>query len=1672
MVQSVSDTADALLFGRFRYIRTLGEGGSATVFEVVDEAHPERPHRALKAVQPDAAPWVSTEFARVRKVHHPRVARVHELLRLTEPSGPSFGLARGTLLLLQALVEGVSADLAASRFVDPEARLRWVLAVGIAVAQGLEAVHQAGLVHGDVKPQNIVVGAKGEGATLVDFGLARLVGDASLSPRGTLTGTPAYMAPEAFFQRPRFASDVYALGATLYDLYTLAGALAGAGTSQPGSSVDIGVASDGTMIGPGTPPSRPLDCLDHPALRQALGPLLDPDPETRLADGGQAHTFLSQVLEAYEGGTPIRVNVDGVRLSQRDGVAWLRHPPLVGRDGELEALVRHLQEAPVVWVTGPMGVGRRRLVQEAVAELQRQVGTASRSERESESWAREVVPSPPMLWGTFDVPLDVDAVVTLEQTDPRLPELSARVRDARARGRFLRYAIIGAEGPADETIAQVCLAPLGADDVKALADRVLPEPLSAPRLRALMQQTAGLPGRVRVALTRQLSPQPRAGFGVSPAEAEELFGELTDAEATWLSRLAVATVACPLSGLSPADHAALDELRQRGLVLVQEGGLCARRDVSHAQRVHMGRDERARVTSELCACLPDGARAHSPALDISLLAGEGRLREAAERGRAQVRKMLNQGRHEEAAELLALKGGWDAEGDEVAAAIWVDASSHYEASRGRFAEALSWLRRAEATPECAPDGDRESYWSVRAASYLRRVGDHGGLRARVDAVLGHAPEGSMAHGAALRLLARSAFDERDFERCAGLLATIDAQGGTSVEALLRLHADLPEELRPLSVYGVETALLLGVYAQGQIPETTRDQAARLVDALPETAAVARARLLNVLALVYRSQGASSLSLAAFARAEESAAKGSDAVLYGHAEVNYGTALLDRGDLGGATAHLRRGVRVLLEVGAARDASRALYNLGTALLLCGEAVQADWALEEALREDSIDPETRAFATVARMETALLLGRTAEVRRLADAAQGGSLTESLRWRVGARVCLCLHQLGDHEKARDILNTLPEPDDEAHVLEGELRAELSLTFARHALADGDGTRAVALSVMAANLLREAGTFGMRVRTLGGAMELTRVAGQAEMSAGLGRELRGLLEAALDSVPLDQRARMRAMPTYRRALSQSTEGNGAVRLLSRRGEASRDPLVTSLVAISMARTLKGVVMAFLEGVLRCSGAERAMIVRDADPMSVPFARTDAGPIPREARFFSTSVVRRALETQGRVWATDALTHELLKAARSVHAMQVRSVLAYPLPALPLRSGEGEAAYPHVLYVDDRLRPDALDEGSAKILAPLVQVFVASLARVQALRQEQRVRHRLARRAEALEVEVAQQREAYPAEAGEQALKALVGESPVMRAMRRRVRRVAPSDVPVLILGESGTGKELVARAIHALSDRAEGPWVAENCGAVPEALMESVLFGHAKGAFTGAHRDHRGLFELADGGTLFLDEVAEMPLSMQAKLLRVLQAKEVRRVGDGRVRPVNVRIVAATHHDLRARVASGAFREDLFYRLAVVDVSVPALRERLEDLPVLVHHFVAREAAGAHLDPQWIESLRGEALSGNVRELENLVRRQLLLGGANAVALSDGRGALATKARTEELPVAAADPLKVGDRPLGDDLDMRTHVDALERHLITEALKRTDGNQTRAARLLGVSRYGLQKMLKRLAL
>jgi transcriptional regulator with PAS, ATPase and Fis domain len=303
------------------------------------------------------------------------------------------------------------------------------------------------------------------------------------------------------------------------------------------------------------------------------------------------------------------------------------------------------------------------------------------------------------------------------------------------------------------------------------------------------------------------------------------------------------------------------------------------------------------------------------------------------------------------------------------------------------------------------------------------------------------------------------------------------------------------------------------------------------------------------------------------------------------------------------------------------------------------------------------------------------------------------------------------------------------------------------------------------------------------------------------------------------------------------------------------------------------------------------------------------------------------------------------------------------------------------------------------------------------------------------------------------------LGKSPAVGHIRTLIEKVKDLDAPVLITGESGTGKELIARAIHTTGMRSGGRFVAVNCGAIPDPLLESELFGYARGAFTGAVKDRAGLIEDADGGTFFLDEVGDLSFPLQSKLLRLLQEKEIRRVGENRMRPVNVRFVSATNKDLDREIDRGRFREDLFYRLRIIAIEIPPLRERKEDLLLLLDHFIEKycqemKKERAYFTPRALDLLMSYGWPGNVRELQNEVQRSLILGGDDRLIREDF---LSPKLNPRQ------------EMSSGSDTNFFEAKAEFIRRFLDQALLRANYNKAKTAEEIGISRQGLFKLIKK---
>src|SRR5262245_21544411 len=445
-----------------------------------------------------------------------------------------------------------------------------------------------------------------------------------------------------------------------------------------------------------------------------------------------------------------------------------------------------------------------------------------------------------------------------------------------------------------------------------------------------------------------------------------------------------------------------------------------------------------------------------------------------------------------------------------------------------------------------------------------------------------------------------------------------------------------------------------------------------------------------------------------------------------------------------------------------------------------------------------------------------------------------------------------------------------------------------------------------------------------------------------------------------------------------------------------------------------------------------------------------DRESVANPERKLSRAIVARAMAGEG-VYSKDAQEGDL-GSSQSIADLKLRSVLA-----MPLRVGDAVLG---CLYLDHRFHAQVFAErdlswlmafaDQAAIVLHLYSLLAVNAAQQAQLEEQNR---RLAATVAAQVEEITALRPCAARSDLQRAFPALVGDAPAWLAALQRLDRGADADFPVLLHGESGTGKELAARALHDAGPRRRGPFVAVNTAAIAETLLESELFGHEKGAFTGADKARLGLFRQAQGGTLFLDEIAEMGLELQARLLRTLEERQVRPVGSDQSHPIDVRIVAATNRDPRAAIQQGRLREDLYFRLAVVSVRLPPLRERAADVPVLARHFLAEIAAAAgtpcqELPPELAQALQRRPWPGNLRELRNQMQRLCALAGG---------GPLPTA-----LPAEAALPATGAEPPAGYALA------AIEQWAIARALQAAAGNRSEAARLLGIARRTLYARLK----
>ena len=1610
----------ALLAGRYAFEAELSPGGSGRVMRVRDIALGEV--CVAKAVDPANAAGLAAELEALREVRHPGVVQPRELLRLAQALGPPFVLPAGTAVLVSSWVPGQT--LAAH---GPCASWQDLAELGAALAGALSELHRANVVHGDVSPNNVMITP--EGPVWIDLGHA---GAPRITGPGA-SGTLGFMAPEAFAGARTPGTDLFSLAATLLSV-------APGAPRDAAPELTLAEAHERAL---GVRHTLAERLLGAPApLAELLGAMLAPDAAARLDDADEVARRLRWVSSppGAEQDADARPSGRAGKRSPERLASALRHAPFVGHTEALERVVNAVRArsvaglpATLVEVMGPRGSGRERFAHELAQRLQRLafdagwvVPTVTRS---------QALPSPPahpsILIGADGLD-SARALRFLDATEVQRAPCVVVASGAPASEDDTRDHDHGGE----PRHVRATLLPADAPTVRALLARVFGEEPSDADVDAALQLSGGLVGTLCSvlathaldgSLTRprdlpRLSSRSRGSHGALP--------KLPTATLELLERAALCRDGLPLDSDAPEGLSAALTL---GLLSVSSVGLLVpRADVRETMLAGLTRTRRVSIANALLGKVDDAlVRVH-----LALEADDPR-------------------RAEEELTTALRRAPAHSPGGAPPERVFELAARLPAPSPATRCATAEWLRRAgEPALALSLLGDaRGSAAALLRVEILRQRGDVTGAQQAL-ATVAEVERDSGLNEVFLRTAGRLALE---LERRAGGTARVASAPGTwkvSVAELLgSFRAAHPETFDESPAYHELQATRAWQAGDAERCDADAETAGALYlrHGLPGEAARATA----LRALVAQRRGDTAGAYAHGRRAFELAEGAGErlaAAVYG---LNVGLACFEQGRLGEALTRVRAGAEQIAELGNDALLAHATLNLAHIHHAFGDDSAAAELLplaeRSALRAGQSNVVTHADLTWAGIE--LRRGkRQASLARLDAALERIPLcAEEARPLLLARAALGMAEAGIAERAREVLSAreLAEVSQQA-----DTTRVVQLARGTLALTGTSGERREAADALGT---RSQDAHGWE-RTLDTALlqgELLDRLGDGAASVSALRRARSMLDLALDSLPNALRPLLLGTTRYHAALRVAPLDDGATPSGGRAGDVFRE-LPTWMQRFIQAGPPSRLIQRIADAAQALTRAERGFLVeREPTGSWLTLASTEEAPGPALA--FSRSVASRALATGRVVSALDANEDVQLATSSSVLGIGTRSVLAAPLrcPGRDL-----------VLYVDDRLRPAAFDPLSEDVFAACAQLaglaLRASLDAAELLANQQA----LATAEAALRAHVDTQREEITslrrAVASADRGGIIAGPGPMRHALEL-AERAAASAVPVLLLGESGTGKELVARHLHEHSERRGQRFISENCAAIPDTLLESALFGHERGAFTGADRARQGLFHAADGGTLFLDEIGEMSAAMQSKLLRVLQNGEVRAVGGSRVSHVNVRLVTATHRDLRAMVAAGTFREDLYYRVTVVTLELPPLRERRTDIPLLVRHFVSKHQPGQarRITPEAMQRLVAAPWPGNVRQLENEVQRLLVMAG-DPIDVRDVAPLLSVTA------VPGAD----ADAPVAGSLALRDHVDALERRLITEAMARTDSNQTRAALELGISRYGLQKMMKRLGL
>ncbi len=1579
-----------LIAHRYQIVRALGQGSVGSTFLARDlAAGGDVALKLARSPRRDATRAFQNEFALLRGIIHPNLSRLRDFGYVPGPEPTAFFTAD--------FVAGVELGAFAASATPPQLlqAIRDVLA-------GLARLHAQGIRHGDVKPANVLITPEGRGV-LIDLSCGQRVGE----PARAL-GTRAYAAPEITCGLSvDHRADLFALGTMIDEIL----------------------------------PKRTKSAAKLSALVLRL---TAEDPTRRPADATEVLEVLGSAVCRH----PIRP---------------VREPPLLGRERELarwDGVVERWRagaDGPrAVVVTGIEGVGRSRLLRELKwvaqpcldvvevfgalrggfsAALAPVVAEGARPERAARDLLDELRKKT-----TGPLLLVVDDADRLPASEWGV--LLAWLASIQPSDR-VGLAIAAFEAPrgAAEAVLHFPLGPLGPAEVGAW----LGAAADANTATEVLTISGGYPRAIARLASLVLSGKAsryeleRAGLDgeLSPSRASAL-ANLSARALTTLAVIAASRQELPLQALTAleVDPEVPGQLAEDRWIEMGTTGVCLARP-GEREAILRGAPSEARAAHRALAswlAASAGTEPRGP-LDESALAAQITAHQGDAGAWGAVRSLI-----ESHADLIRIHpDAWVENAHQLSALTAADtgllmsAAAIFERA-GRSRDALRVLARALRRDRSL--ARRSALWLCAGNAYLRagQLGHADRSLARALAVAAPEDRAEILDARSRTLIKRSAFAEAERVAADGLAL----EPNPAIEAALLDDIGLSASYRGLR----------------EKAHAALERAARLHLECGHPRGQARSASYRALA-EYRA-GDTSAAAVGFASALKLAEHCGATDLIVYAAQNLAVSAHQAGDLGQALDSYERAIGMAVALGDRNTEAVVRVNLAKLFGDLGLLDRALLAAEEAEREALKAGLVALAATAAGVAGEIALAQVDGVRARDCFLRALSRIDDRSTREGLEISQHLAEahamLGDFDAAS---STSSHVEAQITALEApDLLARLRLGQAIASLAKGEANAAIVALEEARFLARRAGQHGLVTEVVACYSQAYERLGSLELALGYARAARDDWQRTAAALPAHMRAAFLAHHSRRLPAPPSHDGAGSATSPGER-ELKLGRLLDINKKLSSLLARDTILQWTIDYALELTGAQRGFVILNApsadaaSELTIAVGRNIDAAANAEELAFSQSIARRVVDSGRPVVTVDARSDRRFDAEQSVHAMQLTSVCAVPILAPNGVMG--------ALYLDHRFRLGLFDSGAVQTLEAFADQVAIAL-RNAALHEE------LTRRTAEL-AELARGQAETIEDLSEKILAhrellhfrydygRIIGHGRAMTPVFRLLDRVIPTDVSVLIEGESGTGKELLAKAIHANGPRREAPFVAINCGALPEALLEAELFGHEKGAFTGASHAKEGLFVAARGGTVFLDELGEMPSAMQVKLLRVLQEREVRPVGARRAVAIDARIVCATNKNIHQEVKRGRFREDLYYRVGVVEIKVPPLRERLDDLPALADHLLAAAASRSgrptpRISPAGMKALLGHPWPGNVRELENVLTKAVLLSDGPVL----GRAAF---------ELIAANPVR-----------SRQSFDQQRDARLVAMLHSTGWNLSETARRLRLSRPTLYRHIERLGL